>query len=639
MKTELEIQKDFIENPELKSQLDFLKSGKMRNLSGPVFVDALVSGMRDIKYKSCAYAFNELNDNSMQAGARNIYYALMDLEKKNRVSDVFIIDDGHGMIPDMLTVAVTWGGTHRQDSRKGFGKYGFGLPTACISMSKKYHLYSKASDGDWHKVTFDFTSIEGSSEPDLSKLLSKPEKTKLPDVLQSRSRLGSIDVSKMKSGTIIHLEELDRIKPVALDRLTNDLLSDFGETYTSFLQATNIYVNDTKVTPCDPLFVSTGMKEYSWKFNDIVCPSDASHYYEDTIPLEEEHGGEKRANLKIRISRLPRVFAFCEKDEDGKPAKPSMPTWKAAVEGKAKLDEKSFRFKSIKSNNGLIFRRLGRKMDVKRMGYNFQNNTRYVKCEIDFHPVLDEHFDVNTTKQYVQPSSDIMKALEKNNVFQKMREFENAVEDEGELLSKEIKAFAKQQAEDGIDQKTQAEIDQEQARLNQGADTATSEFQDRTDLAKKKQEEKEKQIAADEDITLEQAKTRYVEKYRDRPYIITRVNKGQKGPMVEFEEHGRTIEVYLNEDHRYFKNVYASSKSNEESEKHWDDFWLSWADIYFTRTEGERDFLSTFLAQISEQISIKARFKKKRDQEDENNSNDMDDPLPIDNEEENNKIN
>ena len=49
MKTELEIQKDFIENPELKSQIDFLKSGKMQNLSGPVFVDALVSGMRDIK--------------------------------------------------------------------------------------------------------------------------------------------------------------------------------------------------------------------------------------------------------------------------------------------------------------------------------------------------------------------------------------------------------------------------------------------------------------------------------------------------------------------------------------------------------------------------------------------------------------
>ena len=91
MKTELEIQKDFIENPELKSQLEFLKSGKMSNLSGPVFVDALVSGMRDIKYKSCAYAFNELNDNSMQAGARNIYYALMDLEKKFLASLLYLL--------------------------------------------------------------------------------------------------------------------------------------------------------------------------------------------------------------------------------------------------------------------------------------------------------------------------------------------------------------------------------------------------------------------------------------------------------------------------------------------------------------------------------------------------------------------
>ncbi len=626
MKTELEIQKDFIENPELKSQIDFLKSGKMQNLSGPVFVDALVSGMRDIKYKSCSYAFNELNDNSMQAGARNIHYALMDLKKKNKVSDVFIIDDGHGMYPDMLTVAVTWGGTHRQDSRKGFGKYGFGLPTACISMSKKYHVYSKISEGDWHKVTFDFTSIEGSNEPDLSKLLSKPQKTKLPDVLKSRSRLGKIDVNNLKSGTIIHLENLDRIKPVALDKLTNDLLSDFGETYTSFLQGTKMFVNDTPVTPCDPLFVSQGMKEYSWKYNDVICITDASHYYEDTIPLQEVGDGDKRANLKIRISRLPRVFAFCEKDKDNKPTMPTMPTWKAAVEGKAQLDEKSFRFKSMKANNGLIFRRLGRKMDVKRLGYTFQNNTRYVKCEIDFHPVLDEHFDVNTTKQYVSPSEQIMKFLKDGKVFQKMRDFEDAVEEEAAKLNTEAEDFVKKQAEEGIQTKKQSEIDQEETRLNQGSDTATSEYKDRTDLAKKKKEEKIEKIAAEEDITREQAKTRYEEVYRDRPYVITKISKGQKGPMAEFEEHGRTIEVYLNQDHKFFKNVYTS-KNSDESKKYWEDFLLSWADTYFTRTENERDFLSTFLAQISEQLSIKARFKKKRESENDLNTNDLDDDL------------
>ena len=47
-----------------------------------------------------------------------------------------IYDDGHGMVKDMLTVAVTWGGTHRQGSRKGFGKYGYGLPSASLVLQK-----------------------------------------------------------------------------------------------------------------------------------------------------------------------------------------------------------------------------------------------------------------------------------------------------------------------------------------------------------------------------------------------------------------------------------------------------------------------------------------------------------------------
>ena len=118
-----------------------------------------------------------------------------------------------------------------------------------------------------------------------------------------------------------------------------------------------------------------------------------------------------------------------------------------------------------------------------------------------------------------------MKFLQDNKVFQKMRDFENAVEEEAELLDKEQEEFKEQQVQSGIDQKTQAEIDQEQARLNQGADTATNEFQDRRDLAKQKQEEKEKEIAKKENISIAQAKTRYEEKYRDRPYIITKVKK------------------------------------------------------------------------------------------------------------------
>ena len=70
-------------------------------------------------------SIGELNDNSFQAGARNIHYEL--IGTNNKIGELVVYDDGHGMVKDMLTVAVTWGGTHRQNSRKGFGKYGYGL--------------------------------------------------------------------------------------------------------------------------------------------------------------------------------------------------------------------------------------------------------------------------------------------------------------------------------------------------------------------------------------------------------------------------------------------------------------------------------------------------------------------------------
>ena len=135
MKSELELQKEFVNNPELKEQLEFLKKGGAKGIHGIVLIDAFLKGMRDLGYKSTPYALNEINDNSMQAGARNIHYELLG---KNNIEELLVYDDGHGMPKEMLGVAITWGGTHRQDSRKGFGKYGYGLPSASLSIAQKY---------------------------------------------------------------------------------------------------------------------------------------------------------------------------------------------------------------------------------------------------------------------------------------------------------------------------------------------------------------------------------------------------------------------------------------------------------------------------------------------------------------------
>ena len=60
MKSELELQKEFVENPELKEQIAFLKSDGIKGLQGVVHVEAFLRGIRDLGYKDVPYAFNEL---------------------------------------------------------------------------------------------------------------------------------------------------------------------------------------------------------------------------------------------------------------------------------------------------------------------------------------------------------------------------------------------------------------------------------------------------------------------------------------------------------------------------------------------------------------------------------------------------
>ena len=62
------------------------------------------------------------------------------------------------------------------------------------------------------------------------------------------------------------------------------------------------------------------------------------------------------------------------------------------------------------------FRRLGRRMDVVRSfggKLTLKPYSRYWKCEINFPPVLDEHFSVNTSKQQIIPDERFIETLEK----------------------------------------------------------------------------------------------------------------------------------------------------------------------------------------------------------------------------------
>ena len=90
---------------------------------GLTVADAFVRGIRDIGYRSTATALDELIDNAMQAEAKSVHLVFdFPDDAAAKPNAIAVLDDGHGMDPDMIRLALIWGGTHREDDRSGFGR-------------------------------------------------------------------------------------------------------------------------------------------------------------------------------------------------------------------------------------------------------------------------------------------------------------------------------------------------------------------------------------------------------------------------------------------------------------------------------------------------------------------------------------
>ena len=181
---------------------------------GIVFADAFLRGMRDIGYKSPAWALAEEVDNSFQAGATrvSIQFGFNEDNKSKAKPDMLaIIDDGNGMIAEMIGYAVRWGGTDREGDRTGFGRYGYGMPSSLVSIGQRYIVYSKANGEGWNAVTVDIEKLAAAAN-DTKKteaiLTAKP--ASLPAwVLESEK---VIPLKDLKSGTVIVIEDPDRLR-------------------------------------------------------------------------------------------------------------------------------------------------------------------------------------------------------------------------------------------------------------------------------------------------------------------------------------------------------------------------------------------------------------------------------------------
>src|SRR5205085_6142010 len=124
---------------------------------------------------------------------------------------VAVIDNGAGIVPKMISYAVRWGGTDRENDRHGFGRYGYGLPSSAVSMAKRYTVYSKVPGKGWHAVTIDLEDLANAGG-DLSKIEEMVQATPaaLPSwLIDEKLNEYQIDLRTLESGTVIVLEDID----------------------------------------------------------------------------------------------------------------------------------------------------------------------------------------------------------------------------------------------------------------------------------------------------------------------------------------------------------------------------------------------------------------------------------------------
>lgn len=534
----------------LERQDAFIKSMENQDFDfGLVMTQAFLKGIRDIGYKSTATALFESFDNSIDAEASNIHL-LFDFDKgktgKSNPDRIAVIDDGHGMSKEMIRIAVLWGGSDRLDDRQGMGKYGYGLPSSCVSIGQRFTVYSKREDmKDWYSVPIDIEEIGKRNpvyiDPETGRVVAPEAKaTAIPEFVSKYLKDKKVSLT---SGTIILIDKIDRLSKSSFKPLKNFLSLETGITYRNYLRSTNIFIDGDLVEPVDPLFVTEGYRYYDE--NDLRAESLPM------LDFKVPNGQDKTkvGTVKVRFSYMP--YGFLGKDGN---------LGDGMVEGgDENADEggkksRSKRLTVRKHNNGIIFLRKGRQIDVvdSRCPWTkFQNNDRYVGVEVDFTPELDEEFSITTSKQQIVVSERMWNILRDNGVYEAIRQmrkkYKKESDDENRRKENEQKSAPEKRDEFVEDLMKESAKDFEVDKETQPKHVK-KEGEENLD-------KKAKKIATETGLPENVVKQELEAQTESKPYKLDYFDE-EEGPFYRAEQVGGQVVIFINKAHRFYTDLF-----------------------------------------------------------------------------------
>lgn len=393
----------------IAAQRTYAAASRGKSKFGLMVPDAFVRGIRDLGYRRNGDAIAELIDNALQAYADriDISFGYEGTTSAKKPTQVAVIDNGHGMEPAMIRMAVMWGGTHRENDRSGLGRYGYGLPCASVSLGRRFTVYSSILGGGWYSVTLDLDALaEGAYTDDHGDIIVPPAMLgTLPAFVTNQ--IAHVYPDGLPSGTVILIERLDRLEWSTAQGLRENLCRQFGATYHKLRHEAAIYVDNDFVEPIDPLFLTPDFHLFDHDDDRAVALNPVR------VEVHDPEGGSLLGAMTLRYAWLPPSFGSVDKARDavGLNANP--------------------RFTILKDFHGIIFSRHGRLIDVQTRTpwTNFINNDRYIKVEIEFPASLDELFGVTTSKQQVTVSPFIWELLKQAGLPKALEQLRGKVKD------------------------------------------------------------------------------------------------------------------------------------------------------------------------------------------------------------------
>jgi hypothetical protein len=521
----------------LRVQREYIKKLEDDNFTWDILVgDAFVRGMRDIGYKSSAFAIAELIDNSIQAAATQID-VVFGFDAGAKPSQIAVIDDGHGMEPTMVRASLVWGAGTRAENRAGFGKYGYGLPSASVSQCHRVTVYSKTESGTWHSAYLDIDEIKDGKWTKNGRIEMPIEKSHQPPAFVIDSLKKARRWDSFTHGTVVVWGgELDRIDFKTREALKANLLTQLGVIYRNYLVATPMTVDGEPVQPCDPLFLTPGFRYYDLDADRATALDPA------TVEIKDKKTGEALGRMRVRYALMPPTFF--RKPEAKNTNKP----------GRTQMNE---RLEIADANNGIIFTRNGRQIDVVRppRGISSPNATtdRYWAVEVDFDATLDEWFSITTSKQQVKPHDSVWDMLKDSaKMFEAIGQMRTTYKKEAAEVAAELEA-SKREKRASVESVEAAEKFRTTPKPKDTPDRAKEARTNlETSASKRAKQAGLEPTAVQRELTAS----------RDGKEKVVETEDSPGAPFFRVVQEGGTRVLYLNVAHAFYTDLYQGPGSN-----------------------------------------------------------------------------